>query len=590
VQKRRILIFSLVSIGFAALLVVRANSAASPPALAPFEELRIRVPMRDHIGLSTNVFHPAGTGRFPTILIRTPYGKGTSLVPNYRAFVDHGYVVVTQDVRGRYESPGVFSPLTQEAPDGDDTLNWIAAQPWSDGKVGMTGGSYLGIAQWKVALLNNPHLKAIFPVVSGWDDYRDRFYSPGGAMKLGHRLLWMSENLRLPDFVPDFKKFIWRLPVRLADVSATGQELPIYRESMDHPSDDDYWKRSSTREHIKDIRIPVFAVGGWYDNYVESDLQAFHALHKNSGLNRVLIGPWPHNMSIPFKTVSFGPHASLPIRRFQLQWFDHWLKGVDTPIMSEPPVEIFVMGANVWRHENEWPPARTKSVRFYLASNGHANTIFGDGTLQSSPQHHSVPDQYTYDPMKPVPTMGGAVCCNPAIFPWGPMDQRPVERRHDVLVYTSPVLAEDMEVTGQVQIVLRASSNAPDTDFTAKLIDVFPTGEARNLTDGILRARYRESLEKPKLLKSGEINRLEIDAGVTSNLFQKGHRIRLEISSSNFPRFDRNLNTGRVVEDETQVRRADQVIYHDRINHSYVLLPVMPKIVAGYSALSKSTR
>ena len=208
--------------------------------------------MRDRIGLSTNVFHPAGTGRFPTILIRTPYGKGTSLVPNYRAFVDHGYVVVTQDVRGRYESPGVFSPLTQEAPDGDDTLNWIAAQSWSDGKVGMTGGSYLGIAQWKVALLNNPHLKAIFPVVSGWDDYRDRFYSPGGAMKLGHRLLWMSENLRLPDFVPDFKKFIWRLPVRVADVSATGQELPIYRESMDHPSDDDYWKigRASCRERV----------------------------------------------------------------------------------------------------------------------------------------------------------------------------------------------------------------------------------------------------------------------------------------------------------------------------------------------------
>ena len=577
-HKRRIFIVGLITAGITVLFAVRAHSASAPKTLGSYEELHLRVQMHDHIFLSANVFHPAGTGRFPTILIRTPYGKGTSLVPNYRAFVDHGYVVVLQDVRGRYESEGVFSPLTQEAPDGDDTLNWIAAQPWSDGKVGMTGGSYLGIAQWKVALLNNPHLKAIFPVVSGWDDYRDRFYSPGGAMKLGHRLLWMSENVRRPDFIPDFKKFIWHLPVRDADLAATGQEYPVYRESIEHPADDDYWKSLSTRQHIKDIHIPVYAVGGWYDNYAESDLAAFQALHKHGGLNRVMIGPWPHNMSIPFTNVSFGNQSSLPIRRFQLQWFDHWLKGLDTPVMSQAPVQIFVMGADVWRMENEWPPARTRQVRFYLASNGHANSLYGDGSLASAPQTHSVPDQYTYDPMKPVPTMGGAVCCNPAIFPWGPMDQRSVEKRRDVLVYTSAALAEDMEVTGPVQVVLRAASDAPDTDFTAKLLDVFPNGEARNLTDGILRARYRESLEKPKLLKSGEVYRLEIDAGVTSNLFRKGHRIRVEISSSNFPRFDRNLNTGRAVEEETQIRTADQVIYHDRVYHSYVLLPVIPKL------------
>jgi predicted acyl esterase len=564
-------------VGIAALFAGAESRTSPGMSVGPYTELLVKVPMRDHISLSTNVFHPAGTGRFPTILIRTPYGKGTSLVPNYRAFVDRGYVVVMQDVRGRYDSPGVFSPLTQEAPDGDDTLNWIAAQPWSDGNIGMTGGSYLGIAQWKVALLNNPHLKAIFPVVSGSDDYRDRFYSTGGAMKLGHRLLWMSENLRRPDFVPDFNKFIWRLPVRLADVAATGQVYSIYRESMDHPADDDYWKKISTREHLKDIRIPVFAVGGWYDNYAESDLAAFTALHKNGNFNHVLIGPWPHNMSIPFKNISFGPESNLPIRRFQLQWFDHWLKGQDTPVISQPPVHIFVMGANVWRQENEWPPARMRRVRFYLASNGHANSLYGDGSLVSAPQVHSVPDQFTYDPMKPVPTMGGAVCCNPAIFPWGPMDQRAVEKRRDVLVYTSPVLTEDLEVTGPVQLILRAATNAPDTDFTAKLVDVLPGGEARNLTDGILRGRYRESLEKAKLMKPGEIYRLEIDAGVTSNLFRKGHRIRLEISSSNFPRFDRNLNTGRPVEDETLVRRADQVVYHDRNNHSYLLLPVIPK-------------
>ena len=573
-QKRSVAIVCLIiAVGIAAGF---AAATAQGPAGAPVCVTKM-VPMRDGVHLSTNIFHPAGTGRFPAILIRTPYGKGTTLVPNYRAFVDHGYVVVMQDVRGRYASEGVFSPLTQEGPDGDDTLNWMAAQPWSDGKIGMTGGSYLGIVQWKVALLNNPHLKAIFPVVSGWDDYRDRFYSPGGAMKLGHRLLWMSENSRRSDFVPDFKTFIWRLPVRVADVAATGQESPVYRESMDHPAYDDYWKRWSTREHIKDIRIPVFAAGGWYDNYVESDLDAFEELHKHSRTNRVLIGPWPHNMSIPFKNVSFGAQASLPIRRLQLQWFDRWLKGLDTPLMSEPPVRIFVMGSNVWRGEHEWPPARTRHIRYYLASNGHANSIYGDGSLATLPLVGKLPDQFTYDPLKPVPTMGGAVCCNPQIFPWGPMDQRPVEKRRDVLVYTSAALAQDMEVTGDVHVVLRASSDTPDTDFTAKLVDVFPSGEARNLTDGILRARYRESLEKPALMKPGEVYRLAIDAGVTSNLFRKGHRIRVEISSSNFPRFDRNLNTGKVVEDETEVRRANQVVYHDANYHSYVSLPVIPK-------------
>jgi len=574
VQKRNIAIVCLIAV--AGIVAVFPATKEQSPGGTP-AGVTEQVQMRDGVRLSTNIFHPAGTGRFPAILIRTPYGKGTALAPNYQAFVERGYVVAMQDVRGRYASEGIFSPLTQEGPDGDDTLNWMAAQPWSDGKIGMTGGSYLGIVQWKVALLNNPHLKAIFPVVSGWDDYRDRFYSPGGAMKLGHRLLWMAENTQHPNFVPDFKKFIWRLPVRFADVAATGQESRVYRESMDHPAYDDYWKRLSTREHIKDIRIPVFAVGGWYDNYAESDLAAFKELHKQGGTNRVLIGPWPHNMSIPFRNVSFGAQASVPIRRFQLQWFDHWLKGLDTPLLSQPPVQIFVMGANVWREEHEWPPARTRRLRYYLASNGHANSIYGDGSLGTSPQARALPDQFTYDPLKPVPTMGGAVCCDPAIFPWGPMDQRPVEKRRDVLVYTSAGLTEDLEVTGEVQVVLRAASDAPDTDFTAKLVDVFPNGEARNLTDGILRARYRESLEKPALMKSGEVYRLVIDAGVTSNLFRKGHRIRIEISSSNFPRFDRNLNTGKAVEDETEVRRANQVVYHDGSRRSYVSLPVIPR-------------
>ena len=289
-------------------------------------------PMRDNVRLDANVFHPAGSGRFPTVLIRTPYGKGADLPAGYQSFINHGYAVVMQDVRGRYGSGGVFDVLNQEGPDGYDTLNWIAAQPWSDGKVGMIGGSYVGIAQWRVALLNNPHLKAIFPVVSGSDEYLDRYYSPGGALKLGHRLLWMSEILRAPGTAkPKFADYIYHLPLRTADRSATRRTLRFYQTILNHPAYDSFWKNLSIRENIERVRVPVFSVGGWYDNFVESDLEAFSALHKLYGRlddkHRIMIGPWAHNMSTPFQGVNYGDDSSSPIRSYQIEWFDHWLKG-----------------------------------------------------------------------------------------------------------------------------------------------------------------------------------------------------------------------------------------------------------------------
>ena len=534
--------------------------------------------MHDGVHLAANIFRPAEHGRFPAILVRTPYGKGVEMSAHYHAFVDRGYAVVAQDVRGRYESQGVFSPLDQEPRDGDDTINWIAAQPWSDGGVGMMGGSYLGISQWEVAVLNNPHLKAIFPIVSGDDDYRDRFYSTGGAFKLGNRLLWTSENMRLAGYdPPDFWKFIWTLPVRKTDVVATGHKSPMLQQAFDHPSEDAFWKNLSTRRKLKDFHVPVFTVGGWYDNFVESDLDAFSILRKHSSIDRIVIGPWPHNMSIPITTVDYGPHALVALRRAQLEWFDQWLKHKDMPLTSQPPVRIFVMGVDQWRDEQEWPLARARETRFYLKSDGHANTVFGDGVLSPEPATGSARDEFVYDPQHPVPTVGGAVCCNPDVFPWGPIDQRKVEKRKDVLVYSTPPLADDLEVTGPIEVVLHAASSVPDTDFTAKLVDVYPNGQAMNLTDGILRARYRNSLEKPKLMKSGRIYKFTIDVGVTSNVFRKGHRIRLEISSSNFPRFDRNPNTGRPVADETQLAKASQTIHHDQLHDSYLLLPVIPQ-------------
>ena len=544
---------------------------------APTEQTHLWITMHDGVKLAANLFRPGQAGRLPTILLRTPYNKGDHITPQLQTYVDHGYNVVFEDVRGRYESEGTFSPLSQEPRDGEDTLNWIAAQPWSDGKLAMTGGSYMGFVQWQVAVQNNPHLKAIFPVVSGDDDYRDRFYSPGGAMKWGHRLEWVSENMHEPDYTPPpFRSYIWSLPLRSADKLVTGGATNILEAAFNHPSYDAFWKNMSARERLKDCKVPVFSVGGWYDNYVEGDLDAFTILRKSTGLNRIVVGPWPHNMSVTFKTVDFGPSAASPVRRLQVEWFDEWLKGKSVPAESVPPVRIFVMGANQWRDENEWPLARAIPAKFYLSSDGHANSLSGDGMITEKRDRKTREDRFTYDPKKPVQTMGGAVCCNEKVFPWGPMDQRPVEQRSDVLVYSSETLREDVEVTGPISLVLYAATTAPDTDFTGKLVDVYPDGRAINLTDGILRTRYRDGLDQPKLLTKPGAVKFTIDLGVTSNLFRKGHKIRLEVSSSNFPRFDRNPNTGRPVADESRLATALQTVYHDRRHRSYLNLPVIP--------------
>ena len=545
-----------------ALLLVTLAAGAQTPQVT-------RVPMRDGVRLSANIFLPAASGRFPTLLVRTPYGKGTTLLPGYKLFTDNQFVVVVQDVRGRYESQGVFRPPLQEDNDGNDTINWIAKQPWSDGAVGMLGGSYLGIAQWRAALSGNPHLRAIFPVVAGNDEYLDRFYSRGGALKIGHRMQWMAENVALPRHPrPPFATFIEHLPLRTMDRLVTGQTVGFYQESLNHPSYDGYWKARSTRARLGDANVPAFIVGGWYDNYVESDLATFVELRKRSAAHRILIGPWPHNMSAAFPGVSFGRESGAAIRRLQLSWFAHWLRGpYPVPDFPQAPVRIFIMGENRWRDEQEWPLARTIYTPMYLTA----------GRTLATEARSSGRDEFFYDPDNPVPTRGGAVCCNSKVFPWGPMDQREVEARSDVLVYSTPALRDDIEVTGEIVVVLYASTSAPDTDFTAKLVDVFPNGEARNLCDGILRLRYREGLDKARLAKPGEVYALRIPTGVTSNVFKAGHRIRIEISSSNFPRFDRNPNTGRPIADERELRIARQTIHHGGRYASHVLLPIIDK-------------
>ncbi len=559
---------------FAFLVAAALLQSAVPGAIR--QELDLRVPMRDGVQLSTHVFRPAAAARVPAVLVRTPYGKPKQLTPFYSGFVERGYALVLQDVRGRYASEGVFRPPGQEVQDASDTLDWIARQVWSNGRVGMIGGSYLGIAQWKAALARNPHLKAIFPVVAGCDEYYDRFYSRGGAFKLGQRLLWMAENVKARGYPrPDLRKYIYHLPLRSADRAATGASIGFYQTALNHPSYDSYWRAESTCAQLGRIGVPVFLSGGWYDNFVQSDLEAFSELRERGHMVRAIIGPWAHSMSYDFPGINFGPDAKIPLRRFQLEWFGRFVRdGADEPPPG-PPLRIFVMGANRWRDEDDWPLRRAQTRPLYLSSGGRANSMFGDGRLSHRPSASAPADRFIYDPRKPVPTAGGAICCNAAVLPPGPLDQRLVERRPDVLVYTSDPLMQDLEVTGPVRAVLWVSTSAPDTDFTAKLVDVHPDGYARILTDGILRLRYRESLARPVPARPGAVYEITVDAGVTSNVFLRGHRIRLEISSSNFPRFDRNLNTGRPVADDKELRRATQMVWHDAARPSHLLLPVV---------------
>ncbi len=565
-------------LGFGVLLSLQGFG--SPKTPAGLEQLGVAIPMRDGARLAADIFLPRTTGRWPAVLFRTPYNRKGPSSHGYREFVRRGYVVVIEDVRGRYASQGTFPSFEQEGRDGNDTINWIAEQPWSNARVAMAGGSYLGMVQWWAAIQDNLHLFAISPLFSGNDEYLDRFYSPGGALKLGHRLLWLAENLTPPSHVrPLFGTYVGHIPLRTADIAATGQELPVWRAALDHPSYDAFWRRRSMREHAQDVHVPVLSFGGWFDNYVDSDLDMFARLAAAHREVETWIGPWGHNPSLRFRTVNFGREERLAIRSMQADWFDVW--GHEHPIDEAAPhralLHIFVMGPDVWREEHEWPLARTRYTPFYLSSEGHANQAGGDGNLSRHPAGKNPRDVFTYDPKNPVPTVGGAICCEPKILPPGPLDQRKVEGRSDVLVYTSAPLREDLEVTGPVKAVLYVSTSANDTDFTAKLVDVEKDGTALSVCDGIQRLRYRLSLDKPVFVKRNTAYQISIDVGVTSYQFAAGHRIRLEISSSNFPRFDRNLNSAGPNSDATRMIRAKQTVYHEKIYPSAVILPVIPK-------------
>ena len=546
----------------------------------------VKIPMRDGVELSANIFLPKTQGKYPVILIRSPYGKGNEKNSDGLFYAGRGYVLVSQDCRGKGSSQGRWEPFANERNDGRDTQKWLLEQPWCNGSVGTSGGSYVGFTQWISAPNAGDHLKAMFPVVPLVDTYGDGVYIDG-ALNLALMMGWGSMvALRQGEPVAmytwneqDWNKAFRTLPLSEWD-SGLGRKIQYLRDWVAHPHFDEYWAARGVRNKWQDITVPICAVGGWYDIFSRSVFEHINAVRAKSRSQdarkhqHLVMGPWGHGISQDGKVgdLNFGKESVINLRELQTKWFDCWLKGDKTGAGTWPAFRIFVMGRNQWRDEQQWPLERTEYTPYYFHSEGSANTAEGDGELATAKPSEQPTDEFVYDPNDPVPTAGG---CNLMGCPAGPRDQSEVEKRNDVLVFTSEALKTELEVTGPVKVVLYAASTAKDTDFTAKLVDVYPDGRPFNLCDGIMRAGYRGSKSAASLIQPGKVYRYEIDLWVTSNAFLPGHKIRVEISSSNFPRFDRNLNTGEPFGAGTKFIKATQTIYHDKERPSHILLPII---------------
>jgi putative CocE/NonD family hydrolase len=556
-----------------------------------------KVPMRDGVRLSADVVLPRGGGPFPTILFRTPYESAAERFIQWGIWwAQRGYAAVSQDCRGKYESEGTFYAYLPDGPDTYDTLEWVARQPWCNGRIGTWGRSYGGLYQWLAAPLGSPYLTTMAPHVICDDYFRDYHYVGGAfqlTLSLAAAIVFTTSQATVQSGSAELfnnRRFIRQLPLIEMDVEAIGRPIPFWRDWLEHDRYDAYWRAISTLDKYERITVPIFQQCGWYDAYPGSTMRHWQAMTERGGSEvarrhqKVLMGPWSHAApeSSVMGELDFGPAAYVQVPEVERRWFDYWLRGIDDGFMEEPPISLFVMGADAWRHEHEWPLARTRWTPYYLHSGGRANSLFGDGTLSPEPPAGEPPDRFDYDPEAPVPSIGGnnstatwTAKAEEPIIP-GPVDQRPIERRDDVLVYTSAPLEHDLEVTGPLELVLYAASSARDTDFTAKLVDVYPSGYAMNLSEGIIRARYRADDANPELLERGEPTRYATRMYPTSNVFKRGHRIRVDLSSSSFPRFSRNLNTGESVATGTRIEVAHQTVLHSGEYPSHIVLPVIP--------------
>ena len=552
--------------------------------------------MRDGVRLFADIYRPATREKVPVILVRTPYNKDQSYEhsPFARLAAENGYAAIVQDVRGCFSSEGVFAPYLQELNDGYDSVEWAAALPFSNGKVGMQGFSYRGAVQWQAAVMNPPHLVAIFPKCTFANGRHFFFFF--GAFDLS----WISWlNGRLPDIKRrqgmsgaeaseeeaerqwSAHKWEWLNFLPLKDFPLLKGLCPYYYEWLNHADDGPFWDFANVEKKHTEVAVPAYNLTGWFDDgYGQPGaIRNFSGMRRNGRTpqarqgQKLIIGPWTHsNPTSRAGTMDFGAEAAVDVPGLVIRWFDHWLKGIDNGIMREPPVRYFVMGDNIWRSASDWPPPGARPAFFYLSSRGAANSLYGDGTLDQAKPGRQKADRFTYDPANPVTDFFFETP--------GPRDNRPFEARNDVLVYTSEPLPQHMEVTGDIQAEIWASSSARDTDFIVKVTDVHPSGESRNITpplSGVIRARYRDSESNPALLDPGRVYRFAIDSMSTSHVFKKGHRIRAWITSSFFPHVDRNPNTGHAFGQDAEMVPADQTVYHDAGHPSRIVLPVIAR-------------
>ena len=554
-----------------------------------------KVPMRDGVRLSADVYLPVGARSIPTILFRTPY---ESTAENHIAWAcswaKDGYAAVVQDCRGRYESEGEFYPFRHDGADGYDTMDWIVRQGWSDGNIGMWGRSYGALVQWHTAPLGHPALRCLAPHVVP-DDYFNEYHYPGGAFQLSLSystvVLWsasVSLTRKGSGMLMNNSRSLMHLPLMELDEIALGRRIGYWRDWLEHCTDDEYWQSVSTTRHHEQIKVPVFQQGGWFDPYVRSLFSNFERMRAvgqgdAAKVQRVMIGPWSHEEppAVRMGDLAFPAAEQYSLRDEERRWFDHWLKGRDNGVERDAPVNIFMMGPDKWVSASGWPLPDTEAMVLFLASGGRANSFYGDGALRPEPKAGSASDKFSYDPDDPVPTLGGVHSIQSSTeysdrpLLAGPVDQRPIERRDDVLVYTGDEVTTDMSLAGPVEVILYAASSARDTDFTAKLVDVYPDGRALLLTEGIIRARYRQSLRVPELLERGEVAEYHLVLYPSGWVVRKGHRLRLDVSSSNFPRFSRNLNTGGPVATDTRRVTATQTVLHGAAYPSHVTVTVL---------------
>jgi putative CocE/NonD family hydrolase len=568
---------------------------ASAAASSRPNSTRVMVPLRDGVKVAGDLYLPGHGDRFPVLLEHTPYDRApeASTAGGYTA---SGYGVLVVSSRGIHDSQGTWTPYTTAAADGFDIQEWIARQPWCDGNIGMFGHSYPGFAQLLSAPYRSKAVKALNPSGAQTGNF-SAIWSREGIYQLALGPGWgtsqqaLAEGRRLPAL--DWTTLLAHLPLgTLADEihRKSGVYSTFVRDTIAHPNYDDFWRRMSIADKYGEMDVPALHDTGWYDDLTRDTFNNYEHLRRQARSARsrrmqyLLVGPWGHSTGADpqrvFGDVDFGPGIhSVDVQDIRTRWFDYFLKGKANALDGIAPVTIFVMGANEWRTAPTWPLPGTHPVRLYLGSgDGTANSSSGSGYLGLKRPGRDAPDTYEYDPRNPVATNGGNGCCPVVSAPIGPYDQRRVEARNDVLVYTTEPLARDVEVTGRAEMKLYFSTNVPDTDFFVTLTDVYPDGRSITVTSASLRTRFRNSLSNPELLTPGHVYCVGMTVWETSNVFRRGHRIRVDITSSNFPRFNRNLNSGKSLGDETadDIRVATQVIYHDQSRPSSIVLPVVP--------------